>query len=384
MVQRVRLEVGAPAPTVALPKAILELTFKDPSNDSVVLRSSTRCTQVMPLAVLEAPLSAAEVGRLPVNTRVVVVAELRWPSSKPGRTCRAYGSSELVVVDQYVVTGTGTAVGPERELVDMTRFRPFWNKVWESPSLAVGPDGRARKRYAWGLDVALKYTALLAPGHDTNGLMETRLLRAPSDESAVADRAEGRMKAGVDLSVKELAKLATLWDSETALPPDKLAAFDTEAFARDQARDAVVALKLEGRRSERGLVWAVPVFGLFSFTLGRVVNADDGGQVTELGTETARLPLPVAVRILGLLNDGEAADEGASSLSDDSSDGPGYAFDGYHIAVSQRVALLPVAIAPAPSAAAPDAAGPRPTSPGVPPPWTAPASLRPPALAGRR
>ena len=96
-----------------------------------------------------------------------------------------------------------------------------------------------------------KYTALLTPDHDANGLMETKFLVAQTDARAVADRTEGRMKAGIELSVDELNKLLPLWDGAAVLdaqgsrrsrPPRSRRATGSEP-CRDQA---------QGRAGERG------------------------------------------------------------------------------------------------------------------------------------
>jgi hypothetical protein len=51
---------------------------------------------------------------------------------------------------------------------------------------------------------------------------------------------------------------------------------------------------------ERGLVWVVPVLKLYEFTIGKIKNTNEWGQVLETEDEKVSLALPVAARIVGL------------------------------------------------------------------------------------
>ena len=54
---------------------------------------------------------------------------------------------------------------------------------------------------------------------------------AAKDAEAVADRTEGRMKAGVELSVDELEQARAALGRQPALDAQRLAAFRTPDFA---------------------------------------------------------------------------------------------------------------------------------------------------------
>ena len=96
----------------------------------------------------------------------------------------------------------------------MDRYRAFWNKVWESPVLDAAAGGQ--RKLLWGLDATLKYSVLVVGDHESNGVMETRVLIAGRRGHRGRERIEGRMKAGIELSLDELNKLAPLWEAGAA------------------------------------------------------------------------------------------------------------------------------------------------------------------------
>jgi hypothetical protein len=130
--------------------------------------------------------------------------------------------------------------------------------------------------------------------------METKILRGPVDEHSLSERTEGRMKAGIELSIAELNKLMPLWDGEPALERDKLEAFNTAVFAKNHAGEFLYNFTLKGRAGERGMIWVIPIFKLFDFTLHTIQRTDDAGQVVAVAEEQVRFPLPVSARVIGL------------------------------------------------------------------------------------
>jgi hypothetical protein len=295
---KVTLAVKEPAPKSPLPKAILRFVFKDGAGKSVLFEKSFKQKDVPANSPVAFNFTQEETARLPANKSIAVLAEMRW-LTKSGRQFKALGSAEIVLVDRYFLKEQGAGVSAEKELTDMKRYRPFWNKVWEAPTLSRDGD-EEDKRYLWELNVSAKYSVLLSAAHEENGLMATKVLRGEKDEESLSAKTEGRMKAGVELSVAELNKLLPLWEGEAALERDKLEAFMTEDFAKQNAAEFVYNLRLKGRAGERGMVWVVPVFKLFECTLNAVSKTDEAGQVVAMAEEKVRFPLPVAARVIGL------------------------------------------------------------------------------------
>ncbi|MEV6598584.1 hypothetical protein AB0M36_17160 [Actinoplanes sp. NPDC051346] len=333
---RLRLEVGRAGPGQPLPKAIAHVVVKD-ATERVLHQQDFRLLAVEPGTPLLLALESGDISHLPRNTPLTVAAQVRWPGSRPRTAFQAAAVAEIVLVDPVFVKSLSGPVDGDRELVDMQTFRPFWNKVWESPVLqsASAEEGSSR----WSLEAAMKYSVLFSPTQPSNGLMETRAMTAvPDGESAVA-RTEGRFKGGIELSVGEVNKLLPLWTGQQPLPPEVLQALATQEFARRTAGEVVQALRLKGGKRERGMIWVVPVFNLREIRLGSVDATDDAGQVTTVSEQQARFPVPCAVRVLAMKSDlsSRAYEEDETAEATE----PAYTFAGFEIVSSEKVALTP-------------------------------------------
>jgi len=335
-VLKVRFAVGDPAPAKPLPRAILALTLKGTHHPADWVKVEARLTNVAANSEQTITVTRADLAKLPTNRRIAVIAELRWPGSSGAAHC-ATGSTDIVLADKYFLCERGATVGEERELTDMGRYRPFWNKIWEAPTLgATNRPGNDDAWTKWELDVTARYLVLLSPRESANGVMETRLNAAPSDPDSIRLTTSGRLKAGIELSFDEVNKLGGLFDGQTPLDADRLAALRSHTTAHAESGEFVANIKLKGRAKERGLVWVVPVFRLAEFTLSAVQKISDSGQVASVANETVRYPIPVAARVLGLRSQSGNDDSG-----DAATDQP-YKFDGYTIDLSQKVALTPI------------------------------------------
>jgi hypothetical protein len=296
MLLKPRLVVAAPVPRAPLAKAILKVVLHDAANPDLRAEKVFKLTGVAANAALECRFEPAEISHLPQNAPLNVIGELRWRTAR-GET-RAYGSTELVLVDRYFVKSRGNEVSVERELIDMSRYRAFWNKVWEAPVL--DKTGGQTQKYNWELDVMAKYAAVLTASHDSNGFMETRLLQEAVDPASLVRAVRGRMKAGIELSVTELNKLIPDWPGNQPLDAARLQALNSRPFLEGAARELKYQMRLKGRTGQAGMVWVIPTFKLFGVTLSAVTAADATGQVTATSDEVTPFPLPVAARLIGL------------------------------------------------------------------------------------
>lgn len=359
----VKLVVGEPVPARPLSRAIVSVVVKRASDQAVIAEKVVKQHDLAAGASVTVVFAPEDLQSAPSSEPLSLLAQIRWRTGS-GRVVQAVGSAEAVLVDQFFLEARGGALGPERELTDMERYRAFWNKVWESPALDAAAEER---KLLWGLDATLRYAVLVVGKESSNGVMETRFLAGEEGPSGVTARTQGRMKSGIELSVDELNKLAPLWDASQPLDEAHLAPLRGADVLRGVGGEITQRVQLQGKAAERGLLWLVPVLSPVEFTLGAVQTVDERGQVTAVSEETVRLPLPVAVRVLGLKS-GEV-----DSVDEPSEDGavPTYAFAGFRVDLNEKIALTPAdGAAPAATreAASPAAAPASPPAPAEPTP----------------
>lgn len=330
----VKLAVAEPAPKSPLEKAIVRVVFKGTDHKQLA-EKSFRLKQISANAPLVLDFTAADLARLPANSVVSVIAEMRWQTPRGER--KALGSAEIVLVDRYFVKEKGSAASTEFEPRDQNRFRAFWNKVWEAPTLDSGTNKGDTKKFNWELDVVAKYTVLLSADHPANGMMETKILQGESDPESLTARFDGKMKAGIELSLGELDKLSPMFDKGVQLDPEIFHVIATSSFAQAGSGEVTYPLKLKGKAGQRGVVWMIPIFRQFEVVLGTTQNADPSGQITAVGEQKVQFPLPVAIRALGLRSNPDA------ETSEDSGD---YKFDGFEVVFSEKIALTPAGGSP--------------------------------------
>ena len=295
-----RFSVVGPAPkSSSLAKAILKLAVYDGANQATRYEKIFKLKGVLANAEIECRFEPGELSHLPAECKLCVVGELRWKSERSGRQTRALGSTEIVLAGKYFLKSLDLAVSEERELNDMAQFRPFWNKIWETPALDRARKTEGVTKNAWDFNMNGRYTALLTASHDLNGMMETRLLTEADDPNRPTLNIHGRMKAGIEISIRELNKLLALW-KRTPLDPAKLEALGTRDFLDGAAREFKYNFKLKGRVGQSGMIWVIPVLKLYGLTFSSIAAANQNGQVTATAEETLQFPLPVAARLIGL------------------------------------------------------------------------------------
>lgn len=296
-VLQLKVNVPEPAPRSPLPKAIFKFYFRETGNAKNWLEKEFRMKDIAANAFLDFLFTKEEMAILPANRSIMVFAELRWLTAA-GKELKALGTTEVIAANTWFLKETGKTVSDERELTDMKVYRSFWNKIWESPVLDAVREGN--KKYNWELNASLRYQFSLQSGHDSNGIMPTKMLKAATDPDSLTEKAEGRMKAGLELSISELNKLLVLWDKQSPLDDQKLEALTNPDFAAKNTAECIYNVKLKGRAGERGMLWVIPVFKLSAVTLSKVKNVDKSGAVSETEDSIVQFPLPVAARIIGL------------------------------------------------------------------------------------
>lgn len=321
---RFQLDVGSTGPVSPLPRAILDVVVREPGAATTLLTRTERLTQVKPGTPLSIRLTSTELALLPREVRLEVTATLRWPGR--AGVYHAGCSSGIVLAGARSVAARGATVGEPRELIDMARFRSFWNRVWATTEL------ESDEQPLWGFDAALRYSVVLTGSDRGNGIMSTRANLRPGD-GGLRVVTGGKIKGGIEIGLRELNTLLPLWDSEQPLAADVLEAFAGPAWLASNSGDATFNVRFEGRRRTRGLLWAVPILGLRTFTLASPGDIDPFGQVLSMTSQDVRFPVIEAVRLLGLRTTiDEETPEPTTS---------GYRFDGYEVAYEAKEKLQP-------------------------------------------
>ena len=297
---KIKLNVSGAAPSTPLPKAIFTFYFRETGSQKNILQKIFKQKNITVNTFIDFLFTKEEIAALPVNKSLMLFAEMRW-LTQSNKELKALGSTEVIVVNNYFVKEQGKTVSDEKELTDMKVYRAFWNKIWEAPVLdAAGRKKDDQKKYLWELDANLKYSVAMTADHDTNGLMETKILKAEADPDSLTEKTEGRMKAGIELSIGEMNKLCTLWDKQTVLPDAKLEALKSPEFAKKNAAELIYNLKIKGKAGQRGMIWVVPVLKLTSVVISKIKTTLPSGQISEVEEENIQFPLPVACRVIGL------------------------------------------------------------------------------------
>jgi hypothetical protein len=294
---RFKFAVAEPVPVKPLERALFKVVIGCPANPAQKHEKTLKLAAVSPNTELECVFEAGELAHLPLGCPLSVTGELRW-QGKGGPAKAALGSTEITLVGGYFVKDQGRAVGPERELVDMSRYRQFWNKVWEAPNLDDARGGGEGKR-RWKLDINARYTVVLGLD-ERNGIMEPKQLAPTASPDSAYELTSGRLKAGIEIGLPQLNALRGLWDLNEPLSPDILTALGAKAFLDETGGEIIQRLEMTGRAGERGMVWMIPTFRLFDIPLSKVDETAPSGQVTKVSDLSVQLPLPTGVRALGL------------------------------------------------------------------------------------
>ena len=284
----------SPAPKTPLPKAIFRIVLKDSSSQQVVFEKFFKQKNIVANSEMNFDVSAEELSHVPQQKPLELFSEMRWLSSS-GKEHKAVGSEDAVFVNDYFVKEWSSAAAEEKELTDMNTYRSFWNKVWESGTLTKG-----ERKKLWEINATLRYSVFLSPGHDANGLLETKIQQTKDDADSITVKTYGKMKSGAELSITELNKLLPLWPGENPLDAAKLKAINNIDFAKNNAGDAIYNIRLKGREGVRGIVWAIPTFKLLQMTLNKILKTNEAGLAVECSEEKVKFPVPSGIRILGL------------------------------------------------------------------------------------
>ena len=295
---KLRINVVTETPEKILSKAIIKFSFKGPSG----LLLFEKIFKKKDIGINESQIfefSLLEIQSFPNCVPISVSAEISWPDAA-GTIVKAFGNTSMSFTEGYIPKTGGKLLPSELELSSMDLYRPFWNKIWESPeAINENEDKYPGSKKLWSVDVNLKYCILLSGQKESNGLMETKLSLLEQEQTSITHKTEGKIKSGIELSISELNKLSTHW-GKPSLSNEKLAALRASEFLTKKSYEGIHHLSMKGKMREKGMYWVVPILNQQEIVLSQVKTVDDYGQVTEVQDELVLVPIPTSIRILGL------------------------------------------------------------------------------------
>ncbi len=322
-------------------KAIAELCIKDAVSRKILLEKSFKLKDVALNSIQELELAPSEVESLPINRDLMTSVTARYIDAG-GKPHRCSGDTHLIfIAGDYIYKGIGDKIRESIPLDDKTKYRIFWNKIWE---------GGTRTKRRWQVSLTTKYYIYYRYDQSTNGRVETKIQQVqPEDEAERELNIEGRMKSGLEVAPNELNNLLSLAGSYDPLDDARLEAFKTDELGRDYNSEALTLLKMKGKTEETGMVWTYPDIGFFEFTLNKISEVNQFGQVTSIEEEKVPYPKPVNIHFVGektrrplygVTNEEEYADSAEGSGVEPIQS------EGYERIFDIKVELRPVDLAP--------------------------------------
>lgn len=273
-------------------RAIAHLRIVDALDGALRLEKRFPLSDVRVGDTVPLKLAGDEVAKLPAGVDLLASVELRWRDGK-GRTSTAHGRAVqgLYLAGEYLLGSLGERLHDDQSLRDPVRFRSFWHRIWEG-----GSDDHRR----WRLRTTARYYYTVRPGESRNGRIDTRFRADETEDGKSRVEWRGRLKAGMELAVGELARLGPLFERATPWNEGELEALDGDDFRAYVEQQATSAVELRGRRSERGALWTFPVVDLVAVELLHVIGHGLDGEVTVTENVQKTFPVPVAACFVGL------------------------------------------------------------------------------------
>jgi hypothetical protein len=243
-------------------------------------------------SLLELEILPQELEHLPLNTDLLIVASLVWPSKSSGRKEGKSNVHSIFLVKDYLLKYFGDKTGNDTALTDMNKYRVFWNKIWE---------GSAKDKRRWEATLDVKYYTYYNQDAESNGRIETKLKLNPQDsEDGPRRKTEGKLKSGLEVSPIELNKLLPEISPFPMLQEAQLAAMQSDDLQKRFNNEATANLEMRGSKGEMGAIWAYPEVATHQVILSKVNTVDAKGQVTELIDEEVHFPCLTSIHFAGV------------------------------------------------------------------------------------
>ena len=274
------LDLKTPRPVA---NARLSLVVKDPASRKVLVRKQFTVPQAAAgrLATRVA-LGKNDIAPLKSGEEYLVCAYLIWPNArkKPIGTSR---SQLITVLDEYIFDRVED--GKVVPLNDVSKYRPFWHKVWQG----------SFSKELFKVDFEGKYYYVLDPSQTVNTPIETTTTYG-KDEGHVK---RGRLQSGMNTTIGALNALLPQLSTGKSLGEAQLSALASSDFVTRFNCAARFSATLSGKAGMSGAIWIYPEVRLNELVLYRAASTDADGHVRELTEERVHFPMPVTIHVIG-------------------------------------------------------------------------------------
>ena len=266
----------------AIPRPRLHVCVKDPRTHRRVAERSWSFDRLeqgrLPEPVV---LPAAVTHRLTAGQEYYVALRLTWP----GRDgLMAASTAQLVRLVGEAVFDSMDTGGPPVRLDDVDRDRDWWHRVWTGTVDERGSRVKARIEY--------EYTVVAEGSGNRRADTDVNL------RDVTSRRAEGTLRAGLEVSLASLSRLAQRMAGDS-FDDATMRALADPGFTAAFDRVATCSVDLHAGRGARMAIWVWPEVKLHQVFLRRPADVSPTtGQVLTFDTSRVKVPVPALAHVV--------------------------------------------------------------------------------------
>ena len=287
------------SPQKAISKVIVQAVIQDGDSMDLLVEKKLKLRNITLNSIINGiTFSAEELKRLPLNKDLKVEVSFIWQSTKTGRNRGTFKNHYFELTNDYLFNQMGDLVSDPIRLNDITKFRPFWHKVWE---------GGLSESKRWEIAFQVKYFQTYNPESNSLVKMKTRKL-ITSDNAVGMDevpnrrKIEARLKSGVEYNPVVLNQVLSML-SLPVLPHNKLEVLEQVQNNNQLNQVARIGVELKGKSGSTGALWAYPEMQKQKIHFLNTGEVNNLGQVVSVKDEVAEFIRPSAIFFIGTISE---------------------------------------------------------------------------------